>query len=139
MKITLDTNILVSGTFWSGDSFKILKLVDQRKIELIISEEIIKEYYKVINSEEIIEKIKGKNLILNKSVQKIILNSTIVIPKEKFNMVKEDKEDNKILECAFEGKADYVTSKDNHLLKLKEFKGIKIINPKEFLKILKGL
>ncbi len=135
MKVTLDTNILVSGTFWSGDSFKILELIDQRKIELIISEEIIKEYYKVINSEEIIEKIKDKDLILNKSVQKIILNSTIVKPKEKFNIIKEDEEDNKIIECAIEGKADYVISKDNHLLKLKEFKGIKIIKPEFFLNI----
>ncbi len=31
MKVTLDTNILVSGTFWSGDSFKILELIDKGK------------------------------------------------------------------------------------------------------------
>ena len=41
------------------------------------------------------------------------------------------------MECAVEGSVDYVVTNDNHLLKLGEYKGIKIIKPKEFLKIIK--
>lgn len=51
--------------------------------------------------------------------------------------ITEDLEDNKILEAASEAKADYIISGDKHLLKLKEFKGIKIVKAKEFLEFIK--
>lgn len=136
MKIVLDTNILVSGTFWKGNPAKIIDIIDRKTVGLILSEGLIKEYNKVINREEIMDKIIDKNLILNESVQKIINDSTIVEPQQKLDIIKEDPDDNKILETAVEGKADYIISKDNHLLKLKEFQKIKIIAPEEFLEIL---
>jgi len=134
LKVTLDTNVLISGSFWTGDSFKILDLIDQKKIICILSKEIIAEYDKIIGGDEIIEKIENKSLILSKIVQKAISNSEIIESKNKLNIVKDDPSDNKILECAKEGKADFIITNDNHLLKLKEFEGIKIITPKEFLK-----
>ena len=135
MKIVLDTNVLVSGTFWEGDSAKILNLIDTKEIGLILSEELIEEYNEVINRDEILDKIQNKDLILNKTVQKIIQNSSITEPSSKFDIIKEDSDDNKILECAFEGKVNYIISQDNHLLKLKEFQGIRIITPEEFVRI----
>ena len=53
MKVTLDTNVLVSGTFWTGSSFRIMVLVDTDRIISITSEELINEYYEAINSDEI--------------------------------------------------------------------------------------
>ncbi len=137
IKVVLDTNILVSGTFWTGNSFKIMDLIDKKEIISIISEEIIEEYHKTINKDEIMDKVKDKDLIISNISRKVILNSTIIQPKEKLNVVKEDSDDNKILECAYEGKVDYIITKDNHLLKLKEFKTIKIVKPEEFLKLFK--
>ncbi len=60
--------------------------------------------------------------------------SELVIPTEKFDAIKEDSDDNKILDCAFAGRVDFIISQDNHLLKLKEFRGIRIISPGDFLK-----
>ena len=48
--------------------------------------------------------------------------------------MKDDPDDNKFIEAALEGKAEYIVTQDNHLLKIKEFKGIKIISPEEFIK-----
>lgn len=106
MKITADTNILVSGSFWSGDSFKILEKVDKKEVILVTSKEIISEYNKVMNSNEIIEKIENKNLILSNVIQRVISNSIVVKPTTKLNIIKEDSDDNKILECAKAGKVD---------------------------------
>ena len=64
------------------------------------------------------------------------MNSIIVHPKSKFNVVKDDPDDDKIIEAAVEGKAEYIITQDNHLLKLKEFKGIKIVTPKDFLELI---
>ncbi len=102
MKITVDTNILVSATFWYGDSNEIIERVERKEIELILSKEIIEEFTRVLR-----------------------------------NVVKEDSDDNKILECAKAGKVDFIVSNDNHLLKLKEFEGIKILSSADFLKIIK--
>jgi len=122
MKLTLDTNVLISATFWFGVSDKIIKKIESEEAELILSEDIIKEFSEVLEYEEIQEKIKNKNLEMKYTINKIISISKIVIPKEKFNIVREDSDDNKILECAYEGKVDYIITYNKHLLKLKEFK-----------------
>jgi len=137
MKITIDTNVLISGSLWKGASDKILERIENKEIELVLPKEIIEEFSEVLNYEEIQNKIKDKNLEMKRTLEKIISISTIVEPKLKFDTVKDDSDDNKILECAFEGKVDYIISKDNHLLNLKEVQGIKILTPEEFLKIFK--
>lgn len=139
MKITVDTNVLVSASFWTGNSFRILDLVDKGYVELFLSEKIIEEYAEVIKRSEIEDKILDKDLILNKVVQKVIANSTIIIPSRKLDVVKEDFDDNILLECAVEARVDYIITQDNHLLKLVEFEGIKIITPEEFFNLFKDI
>ena len=137
MKVTLDTNILVSGTFWTGDSFRILDKIDRGKIKSITSRGIITEYYKTINSDEIIGKIKNKELLFFRITEKVIKKSKIVEPKTKINIIKDDPGDNKVLECAKAGNVDYLISNDKHMLKLKKFENISILTPADFLKKLK--
>ncbi len=44
-------------------------------------------------------------------------------------------EDNRVLECAVDGKADFIVTRDTrHILPLKEYGGIKVLSPSEFLK-----
>ena len=133
MKVTLDTNVLVSGTFWTGNSFRILNLIDKNELSNIISKEIIKEYYEVINSDEIIDKVEDKKLKMLKIAHKVINNSEIVESSVKITTVREDPDDNKILECAKAGKVDFIISNDKHLLKLKKFENIPIVTPDEFV------
>lgn len=63
------------------------------------------------------------------------MNASKVKPIQKVFMVKEDSEDNKFLECALEGKADYLITSDRHLLELGEFAQTKICKPTQFLKL----
>lgn len=135
MRITADTNVLVSATFWYGASYKIIEKVENGEIELVLSKEILEEFANVLNYEEIQDKIENKNLEMKRTVEKIVSISRMVEPKQQFDVVKDDSEDNKLVDCAFEGKVDYIISQDEHLLSLKEFKGIRIIRPEEFLQI----
>jgi len=137
MRIVADTNIVISATFWKGDSFRVMKLADKDLIKLITSLELIKEYNKIINRDEITYKVVNKKLIANKAIRKVINESIIIQPKIKLNIVKEDPNDNKIIECAVAGKAKYIVTRDKHLLKIKKYKNIKIVTPKEFLKRIK--
>ena len=54
-------------------------------------------------------------------------------PTNKIEVIKEDVDDNKIIECALESRSEYIISYDKHLLKLKEFQDIKIVRPEEVL------
>jgi len=134
MKITIDTNVLISGSLWTGASDKILEKIENKEIDLILSNDIIGEFSEVLNYEEIKNKIIDKGLEIKRTVEKIISFSTIIEPSEKLDVITEDPDDNIILECAVEGNVDFIISQDKHLLNLKEFRGIKIITPSDFLK-----
>src|SRR3989344_2390387 len=129
MRITVDTNVLISATFWKGNSFRIIEKVENKELDLVLSKDIIKEFIGVLNYEEIQDKIKDKNLEMQRTVEDIISISIVIEPEQEFNIIKDDVKDNIILECAFEGKVDYIITNDKHLLNLKEFKNIKIITP----------
>lgn len=135
MRIVADTNVLISATFWKGDSFKIIEKVEAKEIELILSEAILEEYSKVLDYEEIQQKVKKNNLDTKFVLEEFISMAIIVEPKKKFDVVKTDPDDNKFFDVAVEGKADYIISQDRHLLDIKEFKGIKILHPEQFLKL----
>ncbi len=127
MRIVLDTNIFISGIFWKGNfCSQIIDAWRNGKFILISSLSLI---------EELIENLKDFRIQMPEDVVEgwknmIIQNSVIIETKNKLNIVEHDA-DNKFLETVFEGNADYIISQDNHLLKLKEFRGIKIIKPEE--------
>jgi uncharacterized protein len=56
--------------------------------------------------------------------------------KSKFKVVKEDPDDDAILQAAYDSKADYIISGDKHLLALKQFKNIRILTVDEMLNVL---
>jgi predicted nucleic acid-binding protein len=47
-----------------------------------------------------------------------------------------DPDDDMFVECAVEGKVDYLVSGNDHLFALKEYEGIQILTPTQFLMVL---
>ena len=130
-KIVIDTNTLVSAVGWKGAPRKVFDLFIDNKLKIITSNELIDEFIEVIFRPKFDFLQKDVKLTI---IRAIISNSDIVDPKMKLNIIKEDEKDNKFLECALTGDAKFIISGDNHLLKLKEFEGIKIVNASKFLK-----
>ena len=131
MKVVLDTNIFISGIFWKGSSNRIITRWKEGKFTLVTSLEAVSEIIKVLKD----FKIKLSDDMVKEWVDLIVRNSIIVEPKEKITIVKDDPKDNIFIETAVAGNVDYIISQDSHLLKLREFRGIKIITPEEFNKI----
>jgi hypothetical protein len=134
MKIVVDTNVLISATFWTGSSFSLLNLVESGQLTLVLSHAIIEEYQKVLLYSEILEKIKNKGLVIRNTVAKVISLAQIVKPVETLSVVQDDPDDNKILECAKAGNVSFIISSDKHLLRLTNFDAIPIVTPEHFLK-----
>ena len=131
MKVILDTNIFISGIFWKGSSNNAITNWKEGKFTLVTSLEAVSEIIKVLKD----FKIKLSDDMIQEWVDLIVRNSIIIEPREKIEAVKDDPKDNIFIETAVAGNVDYIISQDNHLLKLKEFRGIKIITPEEFNKI----
>jgi putative PIN family toxin of toxin-antitoxin system len=131
MKVVLDTNVFISGIFWKGSSNKVITSWKEGKFTQVTSLEIISEIIKVLKD----FKIRLSDDMIREWADLIVRNSIIVKPKERVSIVKDDPKDNIFVETAVAGNVDYIVSQDNHLLKLKEFRGIKIITPEEFNKI----
>ena len=128
MKVVLDTNVFISGIFWKGSSSKVITNWRNGKFTLVTSLEAVSEIIKVLKD----FKIRLPDDMIKEWAGLIVRNSVIVEPKERIEIVKDDPKDNIFIETAVAGNADYLISQDNHLLKLKKFKGIKIITPEEF-------
>ena len=138
MRVVLDTNVWLSSVFWEGEAYQLLKTIEKREIEILITKEILLEVSQVLMKEAKFQKfIINKRIVVEDLLKAIVVRSKIIVPKRKITIVKEDPADDRILECAVNGNGDYILSYDTHLLKLKEFKGIKIIKPGDFLKEVK--
>jgi putative PIN family toxin of toxin-antitoxin system len=127
MKIVLDTNVLISGIFWNGLPRKVVSLWAKNKIQLLITKQIFNEFIRIS------KKIDNKGIATNKWAVRIIKNS-IIVPDKELTTICRDPEDNKFLNCALVGNADYVISGDNDLLILKAVGSTKIVSPAQFLK-----
>lgn len=132
-KIVLDTNIWVSIFFNKILSREFSKLFRDNKIEVFVSEEILKEIARVLEYPKIKSILEKAEIGARDVLEEIIGKSKLVYPEKKVEIIKEDPEDNKFLECALKGEVEYVVSGDKHLLKIKEFKGVKIVSANEFL------
>ncbi len=127
MFVTLDTNVLLSATLWDGSvAQKLLFDLINKATKIYISPEILSEYQKVLKRD-----FDFSDKEITEITEKIMLFVTIVHPNQKIDFVEEDPSDNIIIECAVESGSEYIITYDQHLLKLKEYKEIKIIRPEE--------
>jgi len=121
LRVVLDTNVLVSATITQGKQFEFLKLAKLGKIKIVTSPSIVEEFKEVISKEQV-----------SVAIKQILEIAEIVIPQHKLNVIREDIDDNVVLECALESNADFIVSGDFHLLELKSYQNIKIVNATEF-------
>lgn len=129
-KIVIDTNNLISALGWEGNSKELFRKVIDKEYDMFISIKQLTELKRVMNYPKFsfTEEQKRKFLEILFEV------ATIVDTKSNLKVIKEDPDDNYLIECAVEVNADYIISGDEHLKKLREFKNIKIVPVSEFLK-----
>jgi len=129
LRATNDTNVWVSGINWEhGKPRQLLEAAQARMFVHITSLEILFEITRVLrdyfgySDEEAYEWYKEIGGL-----------SEVVAPTLRLNVVKADPSDNKFLECALEGRANFIVSGDHHLLDLGSYQGIEIVKVSVFL------
>ncbi|NOY08780.1 MAG: putative toxin-antitoxin system toxin component, PIN family [Spirochaetes bacterium] len=129
MKIILDTNVLMSGIFFSGVPYQILKVWKEGKVGIVISEEILDEYYRV--AIELSRKYQAINI--DDILELLMIHTEAVDAHEFLVTVCEDMDDNKFLSCALASGSKIIISGDKHLLKLSGYQDIEILKPRQFM------
>jgi uncharacterized protein len=132
IKAILDTNVFISGVFWKGPPFEILKAWQEQRFRPAISPPILDEYRRVLD-----EMMKKRPLPVLTSILRIIeLHSEMVEPVSFAEPVCSDPDDDKFLEAALAARAGHVVSGYAALLKVKQYRGIEIVRPRQFVDLL---
>ncbi len=131
LRAVLDTNVFVSALLFGGPPGRIIPLWQQGRIVLLISAGVLKEYLRVLAY--------PKFRLTEKEIKSLI--EVEVLPftepirtRTRLKVIRKDPSDDKFLELAVGGKANFIVSSDKHLLELAVCKGTGIISVAEFLK-----
>ncbi len=129
MRVVIDTNIFVSS-FFGGNPRRIIDLWKDELLTLCISDEILDEYIDVLNRIGMKNEVEMKELLsfFSKGFNILFTRKTPEI-----DIVHSDPDDNKFIECAVALKAEVIITGDRALLSLKEYQGIWILTPRQFL------
>jgi len=137
IRIVADTNILASATISNrGAPAKIIQAWLKKKIEIIISPDILEEFRRVLFEEDVRRYSSWTDDEVRQLLQNLAISGIQTPGVLELSIIKEDPTDDKWLIAAIEGKADYIVTGDIHLKNLSSYKGIKIISPRDFVKIL---
>ena len=132
MRLVFDTNVLISGLL--SDNSVPQKIFDyaQANAILLISQETFQELAEVLTRSKFDRYISLEKR--SKFLNLLSLNAEMIEITTKINLCRDPK-DNKFLELAVNGKADYLISGDQDLLILNPFQEISILSPQAFMSI----
>ena len=137
MRAVLDTNVVISATLIrGGNEDRILRTWQRGAFELVLSPQILEEMARALFYEGL-RKFRWMSEEEVLALLESLTRGSFLVSGKVRVQASRDPEDDKFVAAAVEGRAEYVVSGDNDLLTLKTYKGIRIITPAQFLRILR--
>jgi uncharacterized protein len=129
MRLVVDTNVFISGVFFSGPPHAILRSWSRDSITLVLSAEILTEYQ--VTGNELAAKF--PEVDLSPWLELVVAKGIIVDPAPLPEQVCTDPDDDKFLACALAARTRYVTSGDRALVATSGYRGITVLTPRQFV------
>lgn len=127
--VVYDTNVLVSGIAFGGKPWECLLLSFVGGVEMAASERTLTEFERVLSYDHL--PFTGEEQqVLPELVRR---EATVVEPEVTVHEIDEDPDDDKFLECAVAADADYLVSRDDHVLDVGRFRGTDVVTANELL------
>ena len=128
LRVVADTNVFISALMFGGVPGAFLDLALLPSFTLVTSPGLL---------DELDEKLRVKFGVSDSDAAliraRLEATALVVEPEVVLADVKDDPDDDRVLECAITGKADYIVSGDRHLLKLGAYQGIPILSVRQFM------
>jgi putative PIN family toxin of toxin-antitoxin system len=129
VRIVLDTNVFISGVFFTGPPYRILEAWRDARVQLVASPQILDEYKRV--GETLASQF--PDIDLHPIFDLLTLHAEVVSDDTLPEPVCGDPDDDKFLACALISGVRYIISGDKHLLKVSGYKGLKVVSPRRFV------
>ena len=127
IRVVADTNIYISALMFHGLPGTFLDFAFRRAFTLVSSRAIL---------DELDEKLRGKFAVRDDDARIIRTRLEGISDRSEpdfvLQVVTDDPDDNRVLECAIQGNANVIVSGDRHLLRLNSYKGISILTVRQF-------
>lgn len=128
MRVVADTNILVSALLFGGLPAAFLDLAFAGTFQLVTSPTLL---------DELDEKLRLKFGLSPHDADRIRLrlesSADVVSTTPTLSVIKNDPDDDRVLECAIVGRANTIVSGDRHLLNLTSYEEISIVTVRHFM------
>lgn len=128
LRVTLDTNAYVSALEFGGVSARLLGMARAGIIRIDVSDAILDELVTVLRDDFAWEAYR-----LHFAREQLAKAGNLVTPKEAIDAIKEDPDDNAILECAVQAGSEFIVTSDKDLLRLGEYGSIRIVTASQLL------
>lgn len=129
MRVVIDTNVFVSGVFFSGPPYEILNAWRDGRIQLVVSPEIVEEYTEV--SHRLAERYKGASL--SHALALLTVQAETISAPALQDSVCEDPTDDMFFACAVASGCGIIVSGDRHLHRAGGYAGVEVLRPREFV------
>ena len=130
LKVVFDTNVIVSAALYEKSlPALLLSLALKDKVKFFVSPALLNEYEAVLKR----PRFKLGQKQITELMGKINQRALIVTPTKRLKILKADEPDNQILECAIKAKADFIITGNKKHFPFEEFRGSKIVTPREFI------
>ena len=129
MKVILDTNVFISGVFFSGPPHLILNAWRDGVIRLVISQDILNGYRRV--GEAFSEEF--PSIDLRPILDLVTIEAELYVAEDLPEPLCSDPDDDKFVACAIVSGSRIIISGDKQLLKISGYQGIEVLKPGEFI------
>ena len=137
MRLVLDTNVIVSASLGPGSPpDQLFRSWRANEFELVTSEPLLRELQTVISRPKIADRAGWTRNEQIELLDELRERCIVVSPEIELTAIEADPTDNRVLEAALEGQADYIVTGDRHLLDLNRYADIAIVTPRRILAIL---
>ena len=129
MKVVVDTNVFISGVFFTGPPHQILDAWRRGRVQIVVAPEILTEYRDT--GTELTANF--PEVELEPWLELLAVKSTLVEAPPLEKQVCTDSDDDKFLACALAGRVSIIVSGDKALLRASGYKRLKVLTPRSFV------
>jgi putative PIN family toxin of toxin-antitoxin system len=136
VRAVLDTNVVVSGLLWKTSPRQVLDAARDKRLTLYTSSLLLDELAEVLSRAHLAPIIAANRFSPALLMQHYGMLTQVVVPAQINRIVAKDIDDDAVLACALAAQAEWIVSGDAHLLNLKRYQGMRIVDAAEAVRSL---